>query len=82
MPNKNYNITGVDDMEYIERYGLDPALAYTPKINDAILKAERDVNYQAYIDDGMTEAQARSRSQDDHNLARQNVKKNLAKRKA
>ena len=39
---KNYNIlalrgANVDDMEYIETFNLDPDLAYTPKLNEAML---------------------------------------------
>jgi len=32
----NKNASQYDDMEYVQRYGLDPSLAYTPKINEAI----------------------------------------------
>ena len=30
-------VPGIDDMEYVEMFNLDPALAYTPEINEAIL---------------------------------------------
>ena len=38
---QSYNIMrhdGIDDMEYVEELGLDPALAYTPEINEAIIE--------------------------------------------
>ena len=38
MSNKSHNILsgeGIDDMDYVEELGLDPALAYTPEINEA-----------------------------------------------
>lgn len=34
----------VDDMEFVEQFGLDPALAYTDKINDAMLQMTYDQN--------------------------------------
>ena len=42
-PKKSYNVlalrgAGVDDMEYVEQFGLDPSVAYTPKINDIMLE--------------------------------------------
>jgi len=63
---KNYNIlalrgANVDDMEYIETFGLDPSLAYTPKLNDAML----DAMYQENINKGMEEADAQ-KSRDTH----------------
>jgi len=57
---KNYNIMALrgaqlDDMEYVETFGLDPSLAYTPALNDAML----DVAYQQNIDSGMEESKAK-----------------------
>lgn len=51
---KSYNYlalrgAGVDDMEFVENFGLDKSLAYTPKINDAML----DITYQQNIDAGV-----------------------------
>ena len=59
---KNYNILAlrggaVDDMEYVETFGLDPTLAYTPKLNDAMLMQSMKEN----IDAGMDEAEARKK---------------------
>ena len=41
MSTKSYNMNaeqGVDDMEFVEEFNLDPAVAYTPKINDVMLQ--------------------------------------------
>ena len=46
----------IDDMEFVEQFGLDPTLAYTPELNDAML----DVVMQQNIDGGMDEKKARS----------------------
>ena len=56
MSNKNYNIlalrgAAVDDMEYIETFGLDPKLAYTPQLNDAMLDSSYNDNITAGVDE-------------------------------
>ena len=56
---KNYNYlalrgAGVDDMEFVEQLGLDPAIAYTPKLTEAML----DLTYQQNIEAGMNEKAA------------------------
>lgn len=55
MPDKkvNYNWEalrglGVDDMEYVNELGLDPSLAYTPKLIDAMI----DLTYKQNIENG------------------------------
>ena len=58
---RNYNALAlrgqdVDDMEFIENFGLDPSLAYTPAINDAML----DLVMKQNIDSGMEYKQAMS----------------------
>ena len=50
--NKNYNLlalkgNNVDDMEFVEMYNLDPAVAYTPQINDVMI----DTVYQLNLND-------------------------------
>jgi len=57
---KNYNImalrgASIDDMEYVETFGLDPSLAYTPALNDEML----EVAYQENISNGMDESEAK-----------------------
>ena len=56
---RNYNYlalngTGVDDMEFVDTFGLDPNVAYTPAINDAMLDLVTTQN----IDSGMSESKA------------------------
>jgi hypothetical protein len=44
----------IKDKEYVEMYNLDPELANTPKINDAML----DLVYNENISDGVGEQRA------------------------
>lgn len=58
---KSYNIMrhdGIDDMEYVDELGLDPALAYTPAINDAIIDHVAAENYAGYIERGIEPEEA------------------------
>lgn len=71
----NYNIMAlrgatIDDMEYVETFGLDTELAYTPALNDAML----DVAYQQNIESGMDESEAQ-KVRDTHS---QGIKRLLA----
>ncbi len=65
---------GVDDMDYVEELGLDPALAYTPEINEAIIKNIRANNYADYIGQGVEPSKAEAMADELANRARQNVK--------
>lgn len=40
----------VDDMEFVEQFGLSPDVAYTDKINDEMLNITYDQNIAAGID--------------------------------
>ena len=59
-PKKNYNIFAlrgnqtIDDMEVVEQFGLDPALAYTKELNYAAADAQMKDN----ITNGMDEKEA------------------------
>ena len=44
----------IDDMEVVEEFGLDPTLAYTPAINDAML----ELVYTQNIDAGVSQDDA------------------------
>ena len=62
MPDKkvNYNWEalrglGVDDMEYVNELGLDPSLAYTPKLIDAMI----DLTYKQNIENGTSVEKAK-----------------------
>ena len=57
---KNYNWealrgAGVDDDEYVQHLGLDPALAHTPELIDALL----DLTYEQNLASGTSEAKAK-----------------------
>ena len=52
---KNYNIVAlrggaVTDQEYVETFGLDPALAGTPALNDAMLDSIHADNISAGVE--------------------------------
>lgn len=73
---KSYNVMAlrgaqVDDMEYVEMFNLDPSIAYTPAINDAML----EMTYQQNIDAGVDEKQAMENKLN----AQRDVKKLMAK---
>ena len=55
-------VPGIDDMEYVEMFNLAPSLAYTPKINDAILNKVYDDNLAHFISEGMDESEAKSKA--------------------
>ena len=58
---KSYNIVpGIDDMEYVEMYNLDPTLAYTPEINEAILSKVWDDNYAGALSEGLSDEEAKA----------------------
>lgn len=74
---KSYNIMrhdGIDDMEYVEELGLDPALAYTPEINEAIIEHVAAENFAGYIAQGMEPEKAEALANDLANKARATVK--------
>ena len=57
---KSYNYLalrglGTDDMEFVDTLGLDPNVAYTPAINDAML----DVTYKQNLEAGVGEEKAK-----------------------
>ena len=61
----NYNyLTAIgkmqmDDMEIVEELGLDPAVAYTPKINSAALDRAMELAYEGHIENGMSPKEAK-----------------------
>ena len=73
---KSYNYLAlrgapVDDMEYVETFGLDPSLAYSNKINEAML----DYSYNRAVDKGMEPEEALRIKND----AERDIKELLAK---
>lgn len=82
---KNYNYlalrgAGVDDMEFVEQFNLDPSIAYTPKLNEVMLDMTERDNVQTYLDEGMTDEEARSKAKDNRMTAERDLKELLAKR--
>jgi hypothetical protein len=64
---KNYNrlaMQGVqiDDMEFCQQFKLDPSLAYTPKINTAMLDLMYDKNIKGFQSEGYSLDQAKSKA--------------------
>ena len=53
---KNYNYlalrgNGIDDMEYVDSFKLDPKVAYTPRINEVMIEHVYQENIKAGIDE-------------------------------
>ena len=77
---KNYNALAlrgqdIDDMEFVEQFGLDPKLAYTPGINTAMLdKVERE-NTDFYIKQGKTDVEAKTLARNNRRGAEADLKK-------
>jgi len=62
---RNYNrlaLQGlkIDDMEFVEQFGLDPNVAYTPQINIEMANLMYRRNIEQMVDDGMSESEAKS----------------------
>ena len=76
MSKKSYNYlalrcANVDDMEYVEEFGLPEDVAYTPRINDVMLKRVYDEN----IAEGVSEEVATH----NFNTEKRDIKELLAK---
>lgn len=82
---KNYNYlalrgAGVDDMEFVEQFNLDPAVAYTPRINDVMLEQTRQENVDFYQTQGLTKGEAESKAMKNMRDAQKDLKVLLAKK--
>ena len=80
---KSYNVlalrgAGVDDMEYVEQFGLNPDVAYTPKINDIMLDMTEKQNFEHYSK-GMPEKEAMTMARNERRSAERDIKKLLAR---
>lgn len=64
-------------MEYVDHYGLDPKIAYTPGINDVILDKVHQQNYDMYIKMGKPESDSRKLADKNRSIAKSNIKKLL-----
>ena len=71
---KSYNIVpGIDDMEYVEMYNLDPTLAYTPEINEAILSKVWEQNYSGALAEGLSDEESKSYAENSRRAGRKTI---------
>lgn len=80
----NYNMASlmgndeITDEEYVTEFGLDPALAGTPGINDAMLERVKESNIQYFVEDGMTQNEATEKAEGIRQQAARQVKERMA----
>ena len=68
----------VTDEDYVIEFGLDPELANTPRINDAILDRVEQANIDYFIQDGMEESEAKSKAAENRRNTNMDIQKRLA----
>jgi len=80
---KSHNIFNkhIDDTTLVKQFGLDPKVAYTPKINSAIVNAQHRLNYNEYIKGGETPKNAMKFANAERSAAHQRVSRDLKLRK-
>lgn len=81
----SYNIlalkgAGVDDMEYVETFGMDPSTAYTPEINTAMLDKVYQENMDHYATQGLSEEEATKNANAKRAAAERDIKELMAKK--
>ena len=81
---KSYNYlalrgAGVDDMEFVEQFGLDPSVAYTNKINEAMLDINEKENADFYVSEGIEMGEAKAKAKHNRMNAERDLKELLAK---
>jgi len=62
---KNHNIlarTGVTDVDLVNTLKLDPELAGNPGINNAAYQRAFEINVKGFMQQGLSEGQARSKA--------------------
>ena len=84
MIKENFNVVALrggemDDMEYVEEFELDPKVAYTPAINDAMLRKVHESNVEFYLESGDKASEAKAKADKNMSIARDNIKKLLKK---
>jgi hypothetical protein len=67
MTKKNYNrlaLQGMDisDMDFVQEFGLDPRIAHTPEINDAMLNLIYQQNVKGFMEMGDKENIAKTKA--------------------
>jgi len=69
----------VDDMELARLYNLDPAIAYTPAINNAIVNAQYAETYKTLMAQGMSDKKAKQTASEHRAEANKRVAASLKK---
>ena len=70
----------VDDMEFVEEFGLDPELAYTPKLNEVLMNRMEQDNINFYTTEkNMTDEEAVAKARENKEKAWKDLKILLAK---
>ena len=85
MADKSYNVQAlqglpVDDMEVVEFNSLPREVAYTPKINDAMLDMVHKENFEFYMEEGMDEKEAKAKADMNKMNAMKDIKVLMAKK--
>jgi len=71
-------VPGIDDMEYVEMFNLDPKLAYTPEINEAILSKVWEQNYSGAVAEGLSDEEAQHHAEAQRKSGRMTVAQAIA----
>ena len=70
----------VDDMEFVEKFNLDPSVAYSNKINEAMLDMVHKENFEHFMEGGMSEKDAQMKADANKMDAMKGLKEMLAKK--
>ena len=82
---KSYNYlalrgANVDDMEFVDQFGLDPTVAYTNKINEVMLDRVEQDNIEHYVNtDNMDKKDAEAKAKQNKMSALKDINMLLAK---
>jgi len=81
---KSYNIFSkdVDDSVFVKQYKLNPDLAYTPKINSAIVNAQYNMTVNTLRTEGIPESKAKKIANEERSKANQRISRAIKYRKA
>ena len=69
----------VDDMEFVEKFGLDPEIAYTNELNMVMLNRLEQDNINHYIEEGLDNDVAIQKAAENKEKAWKDIKTLLAK---
>ena len=80
---QSYNVfrDEIDDSVLVKQYGLNPAIAYTPQINTAIVNAQHQMTYKELVNQGKTPKSAMKIANEHRDSASKRVSNALQKRK-